>query len=56
MVIKLRVRKTPTSPWVENFSREGWRVKDPSTGQWIIMTPANTKVRSMDDTQWYSVK
>lgn len=56
MAIRLRVRKTPTDQWLENFSRGGWRVRDPSNGTWILMTPENTKVRSADNTQWQPVK
>lgn len=56
MKILLRVRKSANAPWIENFSRNGWRVKDPSGTTWIQMTPQNTKVRSPDNTQWLEVK
>lgn len=56
MAIRLRVRKTPNDPWVENFSRRGWKVRDASNGRWIQMSPENTKVRSADNSQWQPVK
>lgn len=55
MAIRLRVRKTPDSNWIENFSRGGWAVKA-TDGRWVYLNPQNTKVRSADGTQWLPVK
>lgn len=54
--IRLRVRKDANSPWVENFSRNGWKLRDSANSNWLQMTPVNTKVRSADNTQWLNVK
>jgi|AntDeeMinimDraft_5_1070356.scaffolds.fasta_scaffold28721_2 hypothetical protein len=56
MAISLIVRQSPDRPWVRNFSAYGWKVRSSTNGSWINMTPTNTKVRSMDNTQWLSVK
>lgn len=55
MPVQLRVRQSPTSNWVTNFSAYGWKVRDHDNTIWISMTPDNTKVRSMDNTTWISV-
>jgi hypothetical protein len=49
-------RDKPTSPWVRNFSALGWKVRNPENSGWIIMHPANTRVRSSDNTRWLEVK
>lgn len=54
--VLLKVRETPTSNWVENFSQNGWKVRDPSNTYWIQMTPQNTKLRSTDNSTWLNVK
>lgn len=56
MTIKLRVRETSNTPWIENFSKGGWKVRNDANTGWILMTPDNTKVRSMDNTTWLEVK
>lgn len=56
MAVLLKVRETPTSQWVQNFSQNGWKVRDPSNQYWIQMTPANTKLRSTDNSSWLTVK
>ena len=56
MAVLLKVRETPTSQWVQNFSQNGWKVRDPSNSYWIQMTPANTKLRSTDNSSWLTVK
>jgi hypothetical protein len=56
MTVLLKVRATPADSWVQNFSQNGWKVRDPSNGNWIQMTPANTKLRATDNASWMSVK
>lgn len=51
-VIVLRVRKTPVDPWLQNFIRGGWRVRDYGNTNWIQMTQTNTRVRNSDNTGW----
>ncbi len=54
--VLLKVRETPTSSWVQNFSQNGWKVRSPDNTYWIQMTPANTKLRSADNSTWLNVK
>lgn len=54
--ITLRVRKDPQSNWIENFSNWGWKVRTNGNSSWFQLTPANTKVRSADNTSWLPVK
>lgn len=56
MAVRLVVRQTPTSPWIINFERLGWKVRDSNNSTWIQMHPGNTKVRSADNTKWINVK
>ena len=50
--ITLRVRQAPDQPWFQNFTQGGWKLRDNVNSSWIDMTPANTKVRSSDNTTW----
>jgi hypothetical protein len=54
--VLLKVRETPSSPWHQVFSQNGWKVRDPSNSYWIQMTPQNTKLRSADNSTWLNVK
>jgi hypothetical protein len=56
MAVRLRVRQTATSPWVENFDKLGWKLRDTSNAGWMQLHPGNTKVRSSDNTKWLNVK
>lgn len=56
MARPLIVRKSPSSPWVRNFSLLGWKVRSADGKSWIPMHPANTKIRSSDNTKWLEVK
>jgi len=56
MAVRLRVRDKPTSAWIENFDKLGWKVRNASNSGWVQMHPGNTKVRSADNTRWLNVK
>lgn len=56
MAVRLVVRQTPTSPWIINFEKLGWKVRNEANSAWIQMHPGNTKVRSADNTKWLNVK
>ena len=56
MAVRLRVRQTVSSPWIENFDKLGWKVRTADNTGWIQMHPGNTKVRSSDNTKWLNVK
>ena len=52
--VTLKVRQSPSHGWVTNFSNYGWKVYH--NGQWIQMSPANTKIRSADGTGWHNAQ
>lgn len=56
MAVRLIVRDKPTSPWIINFEKLGWRLRNAENSGWILMHPGNTKVRSSDNTKWLNVK
>lgn len=56
VVVTLRVRQTPDSNWVQNFSNWGWKVRAGGDSSWVQMHPQNTKVRSADNTSWLPVR
>lgn len=56
MAVRLRVRQTVSSPWIENFDKLGWKVRNANNTGWIQMDPGNTRVRSSDNTKWLTVK
>lgn len=56
MAVRLIVRESQTSQWVQNFERLGWKLRDSSNKSWIQLHPANTKLRSSDNTKWLNVK
>lgn len=56
MAVRLRVRQTAASPWIENFDKLGWQVRNAANSAWIQMHPGNTRVRSSDNTKWLTVK
>lgn len=56
MAVRLVVRKSPNDPWIQNFDKKGWKVRNGANSDWIQMHPGNTKVRSADNAQWLNTK
>lgn len=56
MAHPILVRASSEAPWVRNFSALGWKIRKPDNSGWIPMHPANTRVRSSDNTRWLEVK
>lgn len=56
MAVRLIVRDSPTGQWIQNFDKLGWKLRNDANTAWIQMHPANTKVRSSDNTRWLNVK
>lgn len=58
MARRLLVRANSTSPWIENFSKLGWKVNpsDQPAGakNWVHMKPTNTLLRT--EYGWECVK
>lgn len=53
--VRLKIWDTHSQYWVECFCEGGWSVRNQANNDWILMTQANTKVRSEDNTRWYDV-
>jgi hypothetical protein len=53
--VTLKVYDSNSNYWVDCFCNGGWRIKDPTTGAWLLMTPQNTRIRDEYNAKWYQI-